>query len=63
MNLNVTIDWKFVVALGTAAVGVIFAVKMDGAAAERVSTHAVDACKGSMRSLETATASSIYDDA
>ena len=43
--LNVTIDWKFVVALGTAAVGVIFAVKMDGAAAERVSTHAVDACK------------------
>ena len=44
MNLNVTIDWKFVVALGTAAVGVIFAVKMDGAAAERVSTHAVDAC-------------------
>ncbi len=45
MNLNVTIDWKFVVALGTAAVGVIFAVKMDGTAAERVSTHAVDACK------------------
>lgn len=45
MNLNVTIDWKFVVALGTAAVGVIFAVKMDGAAAERVSIHAVDACK------------------
>ena len=45
MNLFVTIDWKFVVALGTAAVGVIFAVKMDGAAAERVSTHVVDACK------------------
>ncbi len=45
MNLNVTIDWKFVVALGTAAVGVIFAGKMDGTAAERVSTHAVDACK------------------
>lgn len=45
MNLNVTIDWKFVVALGTAAVGVIFAVKMDGTAAERVSIHAIDACK------------------
>lgn len=45
MNLNVTIDWKFVVALGTAAASVIFAVKMDGSAAERVSTHAVDACK------------------
>jgi hypothetical protein len=40
------IDWKFVVALGTAVVGVIFAVKMDGSAAERVSTHAVDTCKG-----------------
>ena len=45
MNFVITLDWKFVVALGTAAVGVIFAVKMDGSAAERVSTHAVDACK------------------
>lgn len=45
MNWNVTIDWKFVVALGGSAVGVIFALKMDPAAAERVSTHAVDACK------------------
>jgi predicted secreted Zn-dependent protease len=45
MNLNVTIDWKFVVALGTAVVGTIFAVKMDADVAERVSTHAVDACK------------------
>ena len=45
MNLTVTIDWKFIVALGTSAVGIIFAVKMDSTAAERVSTHAVDACK------------------
>lgn len=45
MNCNVTIDWKFVVALGTATVGIIFAIKMDATAAERVSTHAVDACK------------------
>lgn len=45
MNLNVTIDWKFVVALGTVVVRTIFAVKMDADAAERVSTHAVDACK------------------
>ena len=45
MNLIVTIDWKFVVALGLAAVGTIFAVKMDAEAAERVSTHTVDACK------------------
>lgn len=26
-NLSVTIDWKFVVALGASAVGIIFAVK------------------------------------
>lgn len=45
MNLSVTIDWKFVVALGTTAVGVIFAIKMDTSAVERVSTHMVDACK------------------
>lgn len=45
MNLNVIIDWKFVVALGTAVVGTIFAVKMDTDAVERVSTHVVDACK------------------
>lgn len=45
MNCTVTIDWKFVVALGTAVVGTIFAVKMDGSAAERVSTHAVDSFK------------------
>lgn len=45
MNLNVTIDWKFVVALGTAVVGTIFAMKMDAEAAERVSIHAVDAYK------------------
>lgn len=45
MNLNVSIDWKFAVALGGSAVGIIFALKMDPAAAERVLTHAVDACK------------------
>ena len=41
-NLSVTIDWKFVVA---SAVGIIFAVKMDDYAAERVSTQMVNACK------------------
>ena len=45
MNFVVTIDWKFVVALGAATVGTIFAVKMDATAAERVSIHVVDACK------------------
>ena len=45
MNFVVTLDWKFVVALGASAVGTIFAVKMDASAAERVSIHAVDALK------------------
>lgn len=45
MNLVVTIDWKFVVALGTAVAGIILAVKMEPDAAERVSIHAVDAYK------------------
>lgn len=45
MNWNVVIDWKFVVALGAATAGIILASKMDSAAAERVSTVAVGACK------------------
>lgn len=45
MDLSVTIDWKFAVALGTTAVGIIFAIKLDSSAVERVSTYAVDACK------------------
>lgn len=45
MNLTVIIDWKFVVALGAATVGTIFAAKMDAPAAERVSTRVVDACE------------------
>lgn len=45
MNFNVVIDWKFVVALGTAVVGTVFAVKMDSDAVERVSIHMVDAYK------------------
>ena len=45
MNYTVLIDWKFIVALGMATVGTIFAMKMDASAAERVSTHVADACK------------------
>ena len=45
-GFSVIIDWKFVVALGAAAVGIIFAVKMPADAAERVSVHAIDACQG-----------------
>lgn len=45
MSLTVSFDWKTVVALGTAAVGIILALKMEPDAAERVSIQAVDACK------------------
>ncbi len=45
MNVIVTIDWKFAVALGTAAAGIILAVKMDPEAAEKVSIHAIDTFK------------------
>lgn len=45
MSFVVKIGWKFVVALGTAVVSIIFAMKMDASAAERVSIHAIDAVK------------------
>lgn len=45
MNFVVTLDWKFVVALGVAVGGIILCAKMEPDAAERVSIHAVDACK------------------
>ena len=45
MSFVVTIDWKFVAALGATAVGVIFAVKMNSSEAEQVSIHAIDTCK------------------
>lgn len=39
------LDWKLVVALGTSAIGIIFALKMTPEAVERVSIHAIDAGK------------------
>ncbi len=45
MNFVVTLDWKFVVAFGASVVGIILSAKMEPDAAERVSIHAVDACK------------------
>lgn len=45
MTATVTIDWKFVLAMGASTVGVIFALKMDADAAERVSAIVADACK------------------
>ncbi len=45
MNLEVKIDWKFVLALGAVVVGIIFGKKMSSDAAEQVSIHAIDACE------------------
>lgn len=45
MNFLATVDWKFVAAFGTTAVGIIFAIKMEYVAVERVPTHVADACK------------------
>ena len=45
MNSTITIDWKFVAALGASATAVIFALKMDSEAVEKVSTHIADACR------------------
>lgn len=45
MNFLVNIDWKFVVALGAAAVSAILAIKLDAPAAERVSVRIIDAYK------------------
>ena len=45
MNLNVTVDWKFAVALGGSVVGIIFAIKMDSKTAERVSIRVIDTCR------------------
>lgn len=45
MDFKVVVDWKFVVALGGAVAGVIFAVKLDPSGVKEVSVHAVDAFK------------------
>ena len=45
MNVKVVLDWKTVAALGASVAGVILVVKLDGDAAETVSTHVVDAAK------------------
>lgn len=48
MKCSVTIDWKFMAALGTAAVGFFCVSKMDGDSVERVLTHVVYALKKSV---------------
>ena len=51
MNCTVTIDWKFVVALGVPIAATIFALKMSPAQATMVSVHAIDACKEYVEAL------------
>lgn len=46
MNFNVTIDWKFVLALGGSAIGIILATKIDSCGTERVLARTVDTYKG-----------------
>ncbi len=45
MTFALTVDWKFVAALGAAVSGIIMAAKMDPKTAGRVSAKVVDACK------------------
>lgn len=45
MDCTVIFDWKFVVALGAATAGVVFAVKMDPTDAKEVLIYAIDTCK------------------
>ncbi len=44
MSFLVTLDWKFVLALGAAAGVVILSLKTDSDAAGQVLTNVVDAC-------------------
>lgn len=44
MSCMLTVDWRFVAALGVAVSGIILSSKMGPDAAERVSIHAIDAC-------------------
>lgn len=44
MSVVLTVDWRFVVALGVAVSGIILSAKMEPDAAERVSVRAIDAC-------------------
>ena len=45
MDCKVVLDWKFALALGGVAVGLIFATKLDSSAIKEVSLNAVDAYK------------------
>lgn len=45
MSCMVTIDWRFVAAIGGSVAAGIFALKMSSEQATKVMIHAIDACK------------------
>ena len=51
MTASALLDWKLAVALGLAVSGIILSLKMSPEAAERVSIHAIDACKEVLASV------------
>lgn len=52
MNCTVTIDWRFVVALGVIPASIILANKIDSEAAERVLIQAINTCRSGMLAIE-----------
>lgn len=49
---GISFDWKFVLAVGGSAVGIVLAYRMEPAAIKRVLIHAIDACKCTPRAIE-----------
>lgn len=53
MNCTVTIDWRFVVALGVIPASIILANKIDSEAAERVLIQAINTRRSDMLAIES----------
>lgn len=53
MNCTVTIDWKFVVALGIIPASIILANKIDPEAAERVLIQVINTCRSDILAIES----------
>ena len=53
MNCTVTIDWKFVVALGIIPASIILANKIDSEAAERVLIQAINTLRSGIPAIES----------
>ena len=53
MKCTVTIDWKFVVALGIIPASIILANKIDSEAAERVLIQVINTCRSDILAIES----------